>query len=189
MPVTPKPVASPPVYLLSRSGARFYFASLEHLSRWLSARVSRSRAAYRRWNISIGREFDIPISRHFPTGKIVYAHFDYVLTDENGNKLDPSLIPSPSWAERWKAGQYRMDSQYRREPVPRLRRRRSFKAYYRRPQTAAARRQAWVCVEDGEPAVRGARSARMIPTAWADKPRHITRNWKKHRKTQWKPKG
>ena len=61
--------------------------------------------------------------------------------------------------------------------------------HYRHPKTQRDRRQNILCLkEDGEPPVRGARKPHLLPSVWDDRRRHISRNWKKYRKTQYKPK-
>ncbi len=37
--------------------------------------------------------------------------------------------------------------------------------------------------------IRAKRNARNLPNAWDDKPCHSEKNWKRHRKSQWKVKG
>lgn len=64
--------------------------------------------------------------------------------------------------------------------------------FLRRPSTQSERRQAFLCSEEGEPvpSIRPRRRAHLIPNAWDDDLRsdYGHRNWKRHRKTQWKPK-
>lgn len=62
----------------------------------------------------------------------------------------------------------------------------------RSPSTQSERRQDFFYSEDGEPSpsIRPRRRAHHIPTAWDDDIRsdYGNRSWKRHRKTQWKPK-
>lgn len=73
-------------------------------------------------------------------------------------------------------------------PVPRTGRPRNYRQF-RRPGTHTIRRDTPHFSEEGEPKVRGKRSAAGIPTAWDDRSRSDIedRSWKRHRKTQWKP--
>lgn len=73
-------------------------------------------------------------------------------------------------------------------PIPGTGVRRSYGRWLVFPQTQAERRWACPVVEDGEPGVRAARRAHMLPTAWDDWPKACVedRSWKRHRRRQWR---
>ncbi len=60
---------------------------------------------------------------------------------------------------------------------------RPHRKYYRHPRTTQERR---LLVEEGTPPIRSRRNFVNLPNFWDDKPRHIERCWKSHRKHQWK---
>lgn len=69
-------------------------------------------------------------------------------------------------------------------PVPGVSRPRKGR-YYRRMRTMGERRKATPI--DDEPGPRPSRRANRLPNNWDDYPRGLHNNWKRFRKTQWKP--
>ena len=119
---------------------------------------------------------------------VLYALADYILRDERGQPLTAAdfagLVPARStwWSRRWDS--YRWNGE---GPVPGTRKCSGHYCWFRHPRTANERRlNALVLAEDGEIGPRAARRPARIPTAWDDLGRHVERNWKRQRKTQWR---
>lgn len=70
-------------------------------------------------------------------------------------------------------------------PVPGTGRRTAHCSYMRYPKTQRDRRWGVAVSDEGEPPIRGPRTAKGLPTAWDDQPRNKERGWKRHRATQW----
>lgn len=80
------------------------------------------------------------------------------------------------------------DIRPRGAPIPGTGRRvRYGRMYYRYPRTQRERRMGYSLIDEGEPGVRVARSAHVIPNAWDGLPRrgHEDRSWKRFRCKQW----
>lgn len=79
---------------------------------------------------------------------------------------------------------------FRDGPVPHTRCFRGGGYCYFRSIRTMQERRAWeaACDDDGEPVVRmrSRRNPRNLPSAWDDLRRTNQRNWKRHRRTQWK---
>lgn len=144
-----------------------------------------------RWKV--GASFDVPAPGGGRNIRLTAYGFpfvppcDYVLIDDAGNALDArafeDLLPARRpcrWGRPF--GEYGVKHPGRKRS-----------AYYhcfRRPRTTAERRQNCLVIhEEGEPPIRGCRSATMLPTVWDDKYRKPERGWKAQRKTQHRAGG
>lgn len=142
---------------------------------------------------SIGPSFNAPAPGRGgcdPRFTAYDAHFvplcDHVLLDDSGRALDISdfhdLILHRLSVWRRSFGEYGVKHPGRR--------RSAYRHWLRYPRTTAERRQNCLVIqEDGEPPIRGRRSAAMLPNAWDDVYRRQERGWKSQRKTQHRAGG
>ncbi len=182
------PPFKPSVTLFHVNGGRWVYKDVAHARdalgvHWIRANVAAEFRAFSHFSYSPYSKGDLASAIR----SSVYDTASFVMRDSRGKTLT--------------AADFRLDKPYRSPfwrhletypgwgPVPRTGRRSSSR-YYRRPGTQAERRMAQV-VDPSEPAPRPSRNANALPNAWDDYGRASAddRNWKRFRKTQWKPKG
>ena len=82
------------------------------------------------------------------------------------------------------------NAEFRKDPVPGIGKYRRQANWLRRIHTTSERRMAEahsdVEMKEYDVKVRAKRNARNLPDSWDDYRRHIEKNWKSQRKTQWK---
>lgn len=115
-----------------------------------------------------------------------YASGEYILRDDQGNKLT-SFDFEPALSRRRRGYRHPLDNYPGYGPVPRTGRFRGGHLF-RRPRTANEIRQSQVMEPGLEPAPRASRDLRYLIDPWDDYPRsgRRDRNWKRFRKAQWK---
>lgn len=110
------------------------------------------------------------------------AFHTYILRDSFGSIVSPEHIHNVWWANTKK-------SKFRNYPTYNTWSKQKSGHWFRRPKTTQERRwnDAWDDVEDA-PKGRCKRNSKNLISAWDDYSRsdQYDRNWKKHRKTQWK---
>lgn len=114
----------------------------------------------------------------------------YVIRDEFGSVFSRgeilNAIAENNYLKYHKKNSYfynKFEFMYRKTPVPYTGKRRwRFKNFYRRPKTTQEKRLSYAYTNY----IRGRRKPRSLPDSWEDIPRFNTKNWKKHRRTQYK---
>jgi len=111
---------------------------------------------------------------------VMRTDFGQVLTSEDFRGMNPPR--ASAWRSRY--------TYCGEGPVPGVRKFRGGGHYFRRMRHMSERRQAaLVVVEEGEVAPRPSRNTHGLPNPWDDY--RVTsrddRNWKRYRKTRWKP--
>lgn len=159
------------IRLVHRDGQEYFFPSPLALSQWLSSRISKKRAAQKRWDLNIG----------FPDHGDC---FRWILRDDNGDSVSPADLPLTKEAIRWKKRNVTPDNAWREEPVAGT----GIRHWggWRHPKTQNQRRMAYKPVDEHEPFPR--KQPSKFVTAWDDIQKSRSRCWKRYRKTQWKDK-
>lgn len=141
---------------------------------------------------NVGREFYVR-EPYTPPGYFVYSERppEWILEQSNGLRLTVQDFTT-LWCEvlaRRRMARWKNYPGY--GPVPGTGRRRYGKYFRSLRHMNERRAAALVVTEDGEVAPRPNRGVSLLPNPWDDYTiaARRDRNWKRFRKTQWKPKG
>jgi hypothetical protein len=189
------------VTLFSRLGPPVRFASLPAAQRelglrWIGQNVRAEFRTFEHTTWFTGTH----IHRTRPSSRVLHAeahylHAQYVMRDDFGVIVTTRDFYLLAEAAREAAyPYYSLQSVYARfwngvGSVPGVRKIRGGRHSYRRVRHMNARRGAETFAEDGEVAPRAARNVHGLPQPYDDYrvAARENRNWKRHRKTQWKP--
>lgn len=166
------PKYQPRITYIHRDGTKKVFDSIDHVIR----EFGRNWLAH-----NVGPDFTVEAYRDY-WGQPYYSHFEAILRDDQGQ---PVLVEPTPRGRRYRNRFACWDGT---GPVPGTGRQHGGH-WFRSPRTHDAHRLAVsVIKEEGEPPIRAKRNPRHIPSSWDDLPigANRNRNWKRHRKTQWR---
>ncbi len=171
-PIEPHRIA---VHLIHRSGVHYIYRDREDVARLVSGQFI---------GTDIGKDF-LSYRSSYNSPLSITVNYDYILRDEFGETVTAEEIQKIN-RELWDKEHARLFSSRRLSTG--AKRNRHQGSIYRHPKTHHERKWAlaWSDEED-VPKVRRKRLPVNIVHAWDDIRKGVQRNWKKQRKTQYKP--
>ena len=190
------PKHNPEVYLIHRDGRRWVFDDIEEAAEELY-RLRYITSWYNRKS-QIGEHFSSVRERDWDseTNEYTYYYYDYIVRDDTGVIItDEDLIVYRDRIQQRirDNADKRTVSEFRRGPVPHTSSKRAYYSGYRHINTIQEIRENEFLKYDEDALeynIKPRPERNNLPTAWDDISRDDwnAKNWKKHRKHQWREK-